>query len=135
MGSAAQSLPERVVLVVDDEELVCRLTARILADAGFRVIEAHSGPEAVALLSTLNGAVHLLVTDIAMPEMTGTELAALAAARWPDLAVLMVSGHGGPPAGYPYAFLPKPFTHDALLEVVAGLVATQKYERQAAAPG
>ena len=40
MGSTAQSLPERVVLVVDDEEVVCRLTARVLTDAGFRVVEA-----------------------------------------------------------------------------------------------
>jgi CheY-like chemotaxis protein len=122
MGSAAQSLPERVVLVVDDEELVCRLTARILADAGFYVLEAHTGAEALALLSSLNGSVQLVVSDIAMPQMTGTELADVAAARWPAVPVLLVSGQGGPPAGYPGTFLPKPFTQDALLETVAGLV-------------
>jgi CheY-like chemotaxis protein len=54
--------PERVVLVVDDEEIVCGVTARILTDAAFRVCEARSGSEAVALLSTLNGAVQLVVS-------------------------------------------------------------------------
>lgn len=84
MGAAARPLPERVVLVVDDEEVLCHLTARILADAGFRVLEAHSGTEAVALLSTLNGSVQLVVSDIAMPGMTGTELAALMAGQNPQ---------------------------------------------------
>jgi CheY-like chemotaxis protein len=53
MGSAAQTLPERLVLVVDDEEVACRITARVLADAGFRVAEAHRAAEGLALLSTL----------------------------------------------------------------------------------
>ena len=54
MGTAARSLPERVVLVVDDEDMVCRYTARVLAEAGFRVLEAHSAAEAVSLLSALD---------------------------------------------------------------------------------
>jgi CheY-like chemotaxis protein len=46
MGSPAQRLPERVVLVVDDEDLVRRMTTRALTDAGYRVLEAHDGEEA-----------------------------------------------------------------------------------------
>ena len=61
MCPAARPLSERVVLVVDDEDLVRHLAARIPADAGFRVLEAHSGAEAVALLSTLDGTVQLVV--------------------------------------------------------------------------
>jgi len=83
MDVGASPLPERVVLVVDDEETVCRFTARVLEDAGFRVMEVHSGAEALALLATLDGRVQLVVSDIAMPKMTGTELAAQMAASGP----------------------------------------------------
>ena len=127
MDSAAQPLAERVVLVVDDELMACRLTARVLVDAGFRVVEVHSAFEAVALLSTLDGKVHLVVSDIAMPGMTGLELAAQMADRWPAVPVLLISGHGGPPAGYPGAFLPKAFTWDVLLNAIARLVPLQNH--------
>lgn len=127
MGSAARSLPERVVLVVDDEDVVCRFTARVLAEAGCRVLEAHSGAEAVSLLSALDGAVQLVVSDIAMPEMTGVELSALMAHRWSAVPVLLVSGQGGPAPDYPGPFLPKPFTPDALLKAVTGLVSTSTH--------
>src|SRR5207344_576936 len=125
MGSAARSLPERVVLVVDDEDVVCRFTARVLVEAGCRVLEAHSAAEAVSLLSALDGAVQLVVSDIAMPEMTGTELAALLADQWPAVPLLLVSGQGGPAPDYLGPFLPKPFSPDALLEAVSVLVLMQ----------
>ena len=126
MGFAAQSLPERVVLVVDDELVACRITARVLVDAGFRVLEVHSAFEAVALLSTLEGKVELVVSDISMPGMTGMELAARMADHWPSVPILLISGKGGPPAGYPGTFLPKPFTWDVLLDAVGGLVPLPK---------
>src|SRR3954447_9998312 len=122
MGSAAQSLPDRVVLVVDDEELVCSLTARILVDAGFRVVEAHSGEEAAAVLARLNGTVQLVVSDIAMPGMTGTELANRMARDWPTTPILLVSGQGGPATGYAGPFLPKPFSRERLVEAVVRLI-------------
>ena len=122
MGSAAQSLPDRVVLVVDDEELVCCLTARILVEAGFRVVKAHSGEEAAGLLASLNGTVQLVVSDIAMPGMTGTELAKRMARDWPTTPILLVSGQGGPTTGYTGPFLPKPFTRERLVEAVGGLI-------------
>jgi len=110
-------------MVVDDEELVCRLTARILADAGFRVLEAHSGDEATTLLATVgaNG-IDLVVSYISMPGMTGVELAATMAQRWPTVPILLVSGQGGPPPGYGGSFLPKPFTPEALVDAVRGLL-------------
>jgi CheY-like chemotaxis protein len=127
MGSAARPLPERIVLVVDDEAVVCRLVARMLADAGFEVLEAHSGTEAVELLATLNGTVRLVVADVSMPSMTGIELATLMAHRWPTTPILLMSGQGGPPAGYPGLFLPKPFTAEALLDAVRRLVPIPKH--------
>ncbi len=106
--------------------MVCRLTARILTDAGFRVVEARNGSEAVALLSTLNGSVQLVVSDIAMPGMTGVELAAVMARQWSNTPVVLVSGQGGPGTGYLGKFLPKPFTVHALLDVVGELVPVPK---------
>ena len=126
MSSAAQSLPERVVLVVDDELVACRIMARVLVDAGFRVVEVHSAFEAVALLSTLENKVELVVSDIAMPGMTGPELAAQVAQRWPAVPILLTSGQGGPPSGYAGAFVAKPFTWDVLLDAVGGLVPLPK---------
>ena len=127
MDSAAQSLNERVVLVVDDEEVECRITARVLADAGFHVVEAHSAAEALALLPTLNGTVQLVVSDIMMPGMTGIELAGLMADQWPAVPVLLISGYGGPPSPYTGAFVAKPFTWDVLLDAVGGLVPLPKH--------
>jgi CheY-like chemotaxis protein len=105
------------VVVVDDEEQVCRLAARMLADVGCRVTEAHSGAEALSLLA---GSVPfgLVVSDIAMPGMTGEELAAHIGERWPAIPVLLISGQGGPHPGFSGVFLPKPFTREALLEAV-----------------
>ncbi len=122
MGTATQRIPERIVLVVDDEIVLCHLTARVLTDAGFRALQVHSGSEALALLASLSGGVDLIVSDIAMPEMTGVKLAAIVAGRWPTVPVLLISGQGGPVPGYPGELLTKPFTHEALLEAVDRLV-------------
>jgi CheY-like chemotaxis protein len=124
MGTAARSRPEPVIVVVDDEPMVCRLTARMLAEAGYRVLEAHGAAEALALLATLSGSVQLVVSDIAMPQMTGLELAAVIADRWAAVPILLVSGHGAPEPVYAGPFLPKPFTPAALLDAVARLLPT-----------
>ena len=122
MGSAARSLPERVVLVVDDEEVICRMTARMLADAGFCALEAHSAEAALAMLASRKGAVQLVVSDKTMPGMDGVALAATVAAQWPTTPILLISGHGDP-TGYPWAFLPKPFSQDALHTAVHSALA------------
>ncbi len=118
MGTPDQRCSEWVVLVVDDEEMVCRYTARVLTDAGFRVLEVHDGEEAVTLLATVGAGVWLVISDITMPRMTGTALAALMAARWPAVPVLLISGKGGPPGGYDGRFLRKPFTPGDLVAAV-----------------
>jgi DNA-binding NtrC family response regulator len=122
MGSSARRRTELVLLVVDDEDLARHLTTCILADAGFRVLQARNGEEALALLSTLDGTAHLVVSDIQMPGMDGETLAGAVAERWPHTSVLLMSGRGGPTQNYPGPFLPKPFTADALLDAVGALV-------------
>jgi CheY-like chemotaxis protein len=123
MGTPARRLVERVALVVDDEKVVCRLTARMLIQAGLRVLEAHDGQEAMTLLEHLGPtAVGLVLTDVAMPRMNGVELATVIGQRWPAIPVLLLSGQGGPPSDYRGAFLGKPFTPEALMASVKELL-------------
>lgn len=105
------------VLVVDDEEPVRRLIARMLAETGCRVMEAESGRAALALLAG-PVAVGLVVSDIAMPGITGEALAARIGERWPAVPILLMSGQAGPHPSFSGVFLPKPFTRDALLAAV-----------------
>jgi CheY-like chemotaxis protein len=130
IGPTGQPHSERIVLVVDDELVARSIMARVLVDGGFHVAEVHSAFQAVDLLATLEGKVELVVSDIAMPGMSGLELATRMAESWPSIPILLISGQGGPPADYAGAFLPKPFTSDILLDAVSRLVPTQKVERQ-----
>jgi CheY-like chemotaxis protein len=67
--------------------------ARVMGDAGFRVLVTHDGKEAMALLTTLGPAVvSLVVSDIGMPWVTGVELAAAVRQRSPKLPILLVRG-------------------------------------------
>ena len=123
MGTPADRLSERVVLVVDDEEPVRRYLARSLAEGGYRVVEAHDGQEALALLMRLGATViGLVVSDITMPRVSGLELAAVVEARWPTVPVLLVSGQGAPPEDYLGPFLLKPFTPPDLVAAVEDLL-------------
>jgi CheY-like chemotaxis protein len=123
MTAPTERSPERVVLVVDDEKMLRQMTARILQDAGFRVLEADDGEEAVALLAALGpDIVCLVVSDIAMPCMTGTELAKTMSERWPSIPVLLISGQSMPSADYRGGFLQKPFLPDALVAAARALL-------------
>jgi DNA-binding response OmpR family regulator len=123
MAAPAERAPEGVVLVVDDEEMVRQMAARILHDAGFRVLEAHDGEEAVTLLSTLGPTgVWLVVSDMAMPGITGTELAEIMTERWPEVPILLISGRCAPHAEYRGRFLSKPFLPETLIAEVKALL-------------
>jgi DNA-binding NtrC family response regulator len=122
MDAPAQRPRERVLLLVDDDEPTCRYAARVLANAGFRVVAARDGEEAKELLATLGPVVWLVVSDVQMPRMGGEELADLVAERWPKLPVLLTSGQGHPPEGHTGPFLPKPYAPGALVSAVRALL-------------
>ena len=111
--------PERqsvrgVALLVDDEELVRASTSYMLADLGYRVIEAASGEEALQLLDA-GQPFNLLVTDHLMPGISGTDLARVVRTSRPGTAILLVSGYAereGLDADIPR--LAKPFRKDEL---------------------
>lgn len=112
------------VLVVEDAEMVRRLAERILRQAGYHVLVARNGAEALLLSERHEGPIHLLVSDVVMPQMRGTELSRRLAATRPDLRVLYLSGYtdagvvreglleGGA------TFLQKPFTAETLTRKV-----------------
>jgi PAS domain S-box-containing protein len=112
------------VLVVDDEEQVRRLLVRGLQQGGYQVIEASGGQEAIAILEQEEGRIQLVVSDIAMPDMSGVELAERIRSDWPALPVLFVSGHPYNVVALDQAtiesdrFLQKPFKVDTMLAVV-----------------
>jgi len=110
------------VLVVEDEAAVRGLMRSILESAGYRVLEAGSGAE--ALVTARSSAIDVLVTDVVMPGMSGRALAVELLATRPRLAVLFVSGYAGAvlerqgPLPPRTAFLEKPFTPTTLKQAV-----------------
>ena len=85
------------VLVVDDDHAVRATTAALLAEMGYHVLEAGSGGEALEVLEE-EQPIHVLLTDVVMPGMTGPELARLARQRFPNLAVVFITGYSDPDA-------------------------------------
>ena len=90
LGAKAEN---KAILLVDDEELLRLGTADMLAEAGYMVTQASSGYRALRLLEDGLG-VDVLVTDFAMPGMTGVELAQEALTLRPNLQVLLITGYG-----------------------------------------
>jgi PAS domain S-box-containing protein len=107
-----------VVLVVEDERAVRQLVRRALTEVGYRVMVAGDAVEALEILDQVDQ-VHVLVSDLVLPGMSGTELAARASQHHPDLAVVLMSGHAGahrPVAGA--ELLTKPFAPSELVRRV-----------------
>jgi CheY-like chemotaxis protein len=73
MAKAAVPADGATVLVVDDEPFVRAIVSRLLTEAGYRVLTAMSGPDALQTLRT-SGPVQVLLTDLRMPQMTGSSL-------------------------------------------------------------
>jgi two-component system cell cycle sensor histidine kinase/response regulator CckA len=102
-AEAAITVPEHVpyqrspkgetILVVEDEEALRDVARRIFARNGYDVITAASGPEAIEIVRTYQGDIHLLVTDVVMPHMLGKEVSEQVRAIKPDIEVLFMSGY------------------------------------------
>ena len=107
---AKSNLPRLTVLVVDDDPLVLMGTVDMIEDLGHEVCEASSASEALDLLKTRR--VDIVLTDQAMPGMTGTELAREVSHSYPETPVVLVTGYADLPKDTPamLARLAKPFT-------------------------
>ncbi|HEY7838824.1 MAG TPA: response regulator [Terriglobales bacterium] len=87
-----------VILLAEDEGEVRRFLAKLLGGAGYQVLEAANGALALAAAQAHAGPIHLLVTDVVMPVMTGTELARHFLVARPQARVLFISGYSDPAA-------------------------------------
>ena len=122
--STAEKVASETILLAEDEELVRRVTSRILAGSGYTVLEAGNGPEALKISAQHQAPIHLLLTDVLMPEMSGPQLAAALTHLRPETKVIFMSGHtenaivhhGVLESGI--AFLQKPFRRETLLQKV-----------------
>jgi CheY-like chemotaxis protein len=104
-----------IVLVAEDEALVRLLANDMLTDADYRVVEAHDGQEALAILGARN-TVRALLTDVNMPHVDGLALARIVRQRWPHIGVVVTSGRPKPlglPAGA--RFISKPYKYEDVL--------------------
>jgi len=108
------------VLLVEDEEMVREIVLKFLKKYGYTVLSSADGREALKICREHKGRIHLLLTDVVMPGMSGKELARQAMELLPDLKVLFMSGYtdnaidqqGVLEKGV--AFIEKPFTHQGL---------------------
>ncbi len=123
-GPAGESRGKETVLLVEDEPGVRGLVHNTLKLHGYTVLEARHGIEALLTGAKHMGPIHLLLTDVVMPQMSGPEVAERLAAVRPGLKVLYMSGYPDHPifsqigVAAHAAFLPKPFTPNALVQKV-----------------
>ncbi len=87
-----RSLLDETILIVDDNRYILGLTRRVLEEAGFSVVAATDGPEALRRYQKYQSVIRLLLTDVVMPKMTGLELADRILEIDPQLPVLFMSG-------------------------------------------
>ncbi|HEY5160445.1 MAG TPA: PAS domain S-box protein [Gaiellaceae bacterium] len=128
----AETRGTETILLVEDEEMVRQLVARVLRDLGYEVLETSSGDEAISLSDSLDRSIDLLVTDVVMPGMSGREVAEILAAKRPTVRVLFMSGYTdeaivrhGVLDGVA-EFIGKPFTPQELARKIRGVLAASE---------
>jgi len=121
VGRAALPTGNETVLLVEDEPAVRRLSHRVLERVGYRVLQARDGRDALRVMDEHDGALHLLLTDMVMPNMGGRELARRVRAARPGTRILFMSGYTDEPVqgareadDLESAFIQKPFSPEEL---------------------
>jgi signal transduction histidine kinase/CheY-like chemotaxis protein len=123
------------ILVVEDEAGVRELACQFLKVSGYSVLEAEDGVEALEIAARYAGKIHLMLSDMVMPRMSGGELMERLVAVRPDVKVLLMSGYseyssGHPGQGIPQALiLQKPFSLPSLVEKVREVLAGNLVEQ------
>ena len=118
------------ILLVEDEDMLRGLIRELLEIKGFSVLEASQGVEALELMGAAEGPVDLVLTDVVMPHMSGSELVERLREDYPGLRVIFMSGYTGANNAAIHkslempgvAFLQKPFRLNALIAAVEDLL-------------
>jgi len=126
--AAAQASVRRrdgtTVLLVEDDEIMLRLTRQLLVENGYSVLEAKDGMTALALVQSHPGPIQVLLTDVVMRGMSGPELVAAVRKSHPSLKTVFMSGYTGEliahgqPSTISVPLLEKPFTRGALYKIL-----------------
>jgi two-component system, cell cycle sensor histidine kinase and response regulator CckA len=140
VSAARERTGSETILLVEDEPMVRSFLRTVLARHGYKVLEAAGGAEALRVSEQYVDTIHLLITDIVMPGMSGREVAERLAPARPEMKILFISGytdddllrHGVLKA--PDTFLAKPFTAATLNEKVRALLAGTCQPSQANMP-
>jgi two-component system cell cycle sensor histidine kinase/response regulator CckA len=119
--AAPTSNSGRTILFADDDKQLQAFVAAMLQRYGYTVVVAHDGRDALKKAREFEGTIHLLLSDIQMPEMNGIELAIQLSQERPDTKILLISGLA--PIGMlvlntRWSFLPKPFMPEMLRDRV-----------------
>jgi CheY-like chemotaxis protein len=123
--------PGQTVLVVEDEGALLELSRTLLSKAGYRILSASSPAEALRIAAEHPGPIHLLLTDVVMPGMSGSELTRRLKAQRPELTYLFTSGYPVADVVFPFElanedrqrhFLEKPYTLQGLTDAILRLL-------------
>jgi CheY-like chemotaxis protein len=132
---AVEKQRDQVIMLVDDDALVRQLLCRSLREQGYTVIEAPDPIDALALEEEFDEPIDLLITDLAMPKLTGTELSARICERRPTVRLLFISGYSATHATHAdVELLQKPFSQTAFLARVEKLLASSPPARTVVRP-
>ncbi len=91
LGRVAQDI--ETILLVEDDEVVRKLVSEVLDNEGYRLLEAANGVAALTICAQYEERIHLLLTDVIMPEMSGRDLADRLVPQHPEMKVLFMSGY------------------------------------------
>jgi CheY-like chemotaxis protein len=116
--AAPRPMGTETILLVEDEDGVRSLARHALETAGYRVIEASLPADALRIAEEWPQPIHLLVTDVVMPQMNGREVADAVRRARPAVKTLFISGYTADAAALDQAFLAKPFTGRTLAQKV-----------------
>ena len=118
---------EKTILFADDDGQLQKFVTALLLKCGYKVIVANDGKEALQKAREFDGPIHLLLSDVEMPGMTGIELAIQLNAERPDTKILLISGleSGMLVLNNGWQFLPKPFVSEMLRNRIRDFLAEQ----------
>jgi two-component system cell cycle sensor histidine kinase/response regulator CckA len=131
MSDATPAQPQKTILLVEDDINLLKLLRAMLLQAGYDVLQATDPEHAVWICEQYEGRIDLLVSDVVMPGQNGTKLSETVHRRWPDVKIVLVSGHPDAPAliahslssiQNPICFVPKPISPERLLRAIRSLV-------------